>query len=198
MINIITINHTDSLTPIALIVNDEVLFFDEDISNNVYDTAHSLSAALNIPVKDYYLDSKDVLDEEGLISIEIIKEKAKEFISDSPVLVESKIKDWDESSDGEEYAISLEKTESNFGVEIGSIDSDKPQLTLTIEIDKGVPSIHVGSQIGGDIGLHIHSDENGLNIVPENQNQVETVKNKLTYEQEGFIIKHHSPEMGMK
>ncbi len=106
------------------------------------------------------------------------------------------ITDWMFNEIPEEVAED-EKTEYQLNVEVGNqtyvdiIDSstDEPVLGFVLEINKGVPSLHLDTD-GGDCVIHLHKTPDGLVITPDNPsvmiNQAES--SKFTYEQNDSLI----------
>ncbi len=108
------------------------------------------------------------------------------------------ITDWQLTECPEEVAEN-EKSEYQLNVEVGNqtyVDildsSEEPVLGFVLEINKGVPALHIDTD-GGDCVIHLHKTPVGIVITPDNPSVVieQAERSKFTYDQDDSLLAHN-------
>lgn len=105
-------------------------------------------------------------------------------------LFKSFLKDWDvDLKDRQSYPISINRSSNAIDVSFGNGEDKTPNLSLFIEVNKGVPAIHISDTFYGDMQLHLHATQDGLYISPETNTPLEPAdKNHFTYNQSNSLF----------
>lgn len=100
-------------------------------------------------------------------------------------ILESELVTWDTDDENPiPYPIKIEKSgNTSIYVSVGEYDNPMPGLCLNIEIDRGVPTVHIAGDLEADNAMHIHSGDDGIYLAPDIGNFKNAPVNQWSYNQ---------------
>jgi hypothetical protein len=83
------------------------------------------------------------------------------------------------------YRVKVTRVSGNGGlcIEIAREDGrDSPAMEVMVEVNKGVPCLHVGNSIFGDNKIHVFAVPEGIAVVPDGDERPEWVRTSRFYD----------------
>ncbi|WP_305910575.1 hypothetical protein Q9L42_020685 (plasmid) [Methylomarinum sp. Ch1-1] len=163
--------------------------------NAVERLPETLAEQFEVPMFEYEVDASSLTEDWSWSDIEdLLYDKINTNTSIEEFKMTFEFEDWDKEvrKDDEPYAVEVthnSMSPHNIAISVGNSDDDRPELEVLVEVNKGVPAVHVGGALYDDMDLHVYSTNEGLFIASDQPGAMEVAKGPFTYGDQGYVIR---------